>query len=191
MMKKLHAALLTLGGTVAAMFMTKRNSQRAPVLPPEPELEPEPETDPVPPERSARERVHAIAVAQMGRQNPDTFWAEVCPPLQGTSAAWCGGFALWVLRHAGLTQGRWIMGKGFASKLPQTKSPQLGDIAYFHKLQHHAIVESVSNGTLITIDGNQPGETVQRRARDVRDAAAVFSIQPLVDGRDVLADNVA
>lgn len=99
---------------------------------------------------------------------------------------------MWVLREANLTSGKWVMGKGFASKLPQTKLPEPGDVAYFEHLQHHAIVEHIlPNGALVTIDGNQPGESVRRRERHRGDATAFFSIQPLVDGRDVLADNVA
>jgi hypothetical protein len=147
--------------------------------------EPLPDTTAPPPELGPRERVVAIALGELGQQNPDRYWSDVQPRLEGTQAAWCGGFALWVLRQAGLTDWPWEVGKGFCYRLPTTRAPQPGDIAYFRELQHHAIVESVDAQHVHTIDGNQRGETVARRSRPRSDVAAFYSIEPLLLGEAV------
>jgi hypothetical protein len=129
-----------------------------------------------------RQKVIKIALEQLGEQDPDTYWAEVQPGLVRTGASWCGGFALWVLRQAGLTEWPWIVGKGFLFNLPITRNPLPGDIVYFQKLQHHAILKSIDGTTVMTIDGNQsPGESVRERTRALGDVTAFYSIQPLID----------
>lgn len=130
-----------------------------------------------------RARVVRIAKSQIGPQDPDRYWRDVQPKLVGERRAWCGGFALWVLRQAGLTSWEWIPEAGFLGKLPRTQSPQPGDIAYFDDLQHHAIVDHVEGRKLFTVDGNQsPGESVAPRERDIGAAHSFYSIQPLLDG---------
>jgi hypothetical protein len=130
-----------------------------------------------------RSKVVNVALSQLGEQNPDKYWEEIQPAFLGNphGIAWCGGFALWVLRQAGLTDWTWQIGKGFASRLPITHDPQPGDIAYFDHLQHHAIVRSIKDGILTSIDGNQsPGERVLVRERPVSEVKAFYSIAPLV-----------
>ena len=134
-----------------------------------------------------RQKVVKIAKSQVGPQNPDKYWAVVAPSLMGnpTGIAWCGGFALWALRQAGLTNAMWPIGSGISQILPSTTNPQPGDVAYFNApYQHHAIVDHIDGTTLYTIDGNQsPGEQVLPRTRQVKDATAFYSIQPLINAK--------
>lgn len=140
--------------------------------------------------RTPREKIVEAAEGQLGEQDPDKYWAIVQPAMVKTGAAWCGGFALWALKQAGLAGNiDWSIGKGFIFKgnngrqLPVTHAPKPGDIAYFNNLQHHAIVKEVNGNELITIDGNQgPGEQVKLRTRGLNDATAFYSIEPLIQG---------
>ncbi len=111
-----------------------------------------------------RARVVAIALGELGpgglakEQDPDKYWRDVCPALvrHPGKISWCGGFALWCLRQAGLTSRMWTPGQGFAYGYLRTVSlPEPGDIAYFGKPNHHyAIVRRVSGGRVYTVDGN-------------------------------------
>lgn len=140
--------------------------------------------------RSSRQKVVDAALTQLGEQDPDKYWGIVQPAMVKTGAAWCGGFALWALKQAGLASNiDWTVGKGFIFKgasgrsLPITKSPQPGDIAYFNNLQHHAVVKEVNGPELVTIDGNQgPGEQVKLRTRNIGAVTAFYSIEPLLTG---------
>src|ERR1041385_3662009 len=86
------------------------------------------------------------AASQLGVQNPNKYWSLVNPGLVNSGKAWCGGFALWALKQAGLAKDlMWHTnanheGYGFAEVygLPRTKSPLPGDIAYYDQpYQHH------------------------------------------------------
>lgn len=134
---------------------------------------------------SARARVVAIALAELGEQNPDKYWSVVCPAFIGHAhdKAWCGGFALWCLRQAGLCDWDWINGKGFLYRLPSVSLPEPGDVAYFAKGAHHAIVQSASSGLVYTIDGNSmlaPREGVTAKSRKIVDVTCFYSIRDLV-----------
>lgn len=142
-----------------------------------------------------RAKVVRIARGELGPADPDKYWAVVQPKLMGnpTGISWCGGFALWALQQAGLAKDMiWHIWKGEGShsgfaetyKLPRTKDPKPGDIAYFDQpFQHHAIVErNNGDGTVDTIDGNQkPGESVGEKKRvPIKSATAFYSIENLV-----------
>jgi hypothetical protein len=136
---------------------------------------------------SARERVVAIARGELGEQSPDKYWALVCPALMGRphEVSWCGGFALWCLRTAGLCDWNWKVGSGFLEVrgLPKVSIPEPGDVAYYTRAQHHAVVERVESGRVFTIDGNTmsaPKEGVVAHARPINEAAAYYSIRKLV-----------
>lgn len=108
---------------------------------------------------------------------PDQIWEDTAPTLVGSGAAYCGGFALWVLHQAGLFPGLpWEPGKGFCYKLPRTNLPEPGDIAYFENLQHHAVVIEIEDQNVTTVDGNQPGIAI--RKRPMSSVTAFFSISP-------------
>lgn len=140
------------------------------------------------PKPGGRAAVVAAARGELGPtggsavRDPDKYWAVVCPALVGSRAAWCGGFALWCLRQAGICDWNWEIGKGFASRLRTVSLPERGDIAYFANLQHHAIVVDVGGGLVTTVDGNQTNETVALRTRRIVDVTAFYSIGSLVDG---------
>jgi CHAP domain len=76
--------------------------------------------------------------------------------------AWCGIFALWTLKEAGIDVGNWQPTKGISSvkNIRTTSNPQPGDIAYTEfdqkgeRVQHHAIVWKIEGNTVYTIDGN-------------------------------------
>lgn len=87
---------------------------------------------------------------------------------------WCGIFALWVYKTAGMKVGDWKVGGGIGDVGPNKKTPDFlalpdkkqarkGDIGYFDKIvppatqafQHHFILKEVhKDGSLVTIEGN-------------------------------------
>jgi hypothetical protein len=134
-----------------------------------------------------RAKILELAAAELGTRDPIKYWRAVTPDeatAQSSVAgklAWCGVFALWALKSAGLTNANWVFGLGFISPLglKPTRDPQPGDIGYIDQpYQHHAIVESVSGDTIASIDGNQPA--VARRTRKRSAFTAFYSIEPLV-----------
>jgi hypothetical protein len=145
---------------------------------------------------TGRQAVVNIALSQVGEQDPDKYWAEVCPALKGnpSTISWCGGFALWCLREAGLVNWNWIQGLGFTEvvhngyRLPKVKRPEPGDIAVYQENWHHAIVERVSADGLYVwvINGNgmrSPKEGVTLTpagGRKTSEAFAYYSLRDLV-----------
>jgi hypothetical protein len=151
-------------------------------------------------EAALRARVVELAAAELGASDPAPYWTAVEVP-SPFPRHWCGGFALRCLRAAGLTSWKWIVGKGFIwygengkplalPRLPVVRHPKPGDVAYFKRGQHYAIVERVEGNTVHTIDGNTKAPPtdltpcVRRHARPRLAAAAYYSIAPLL--RDAL-----
>jgi CHAP domain-containing protein len=152
---------------------------------------------PSPRVENARQNVVDAAMGEIGQQDPAKYWEGVMPPGEYSAAQieqyaqtrdWCGGFALWCLKQAGLAPDLfWEDGKGFCYKLPQTTDPQPGDIAFFATNGHQAIVVQVSGGVLTSVDGNLtlPGQPVSPgpvaiRERSVDKVTAFYSIGGLV-----------
>ena len=149
---------------------------------------------------AVRQNVVAAALSQLGTQDPLKYWRGVLPDtfnefqleLYAKSRDWCGGFALWCLKEAGLASDiTWQDGRGFCYELTMTTEPKPGDVAYFaHPYQHHAIVESYDRqtGVLVSIDGNQGAPTVpgtkitavSERERRATQATAFYSIESLI-----------
>jgi hypothetical protein len=133
-----------------------------------------------------RERVVQAALAEIPAPNPDKYWRDVLGPNYSGPFPpyWCGAFALWALHMAELgLKLRWIVGFGFLSNLrilPARESPKPGDIAYFKKLQHHAIVERVEGQMLHLINGNAAGGSISRSVVNRSEATAVYSIDSLL-----------
>jgi hypothetical protein len=77
---------------------------------------------------------------------------------QGDIPDWCGIFALWAIKAGGVSWvGTWRQGHGIASVsgMVPTNSPLPGDIgAVKESPQHMDIVYSVTNNTILTVDGN-------------------------------------
>ena len=126
------------------------------------------------------------------------YWRRVLGPTwKGPFPhAWCAAFGLWCVQEAGLAPGVVLLVNGINGKgwgfceplaLPKVKIPEPGDIAYFEKFQHHAVVEfaDVSGGVFWSIDGNQPaidrhGPQGTMPARELGAAKAFYSIKPLI-----------
>ena len=116
------------------------------------------------------------------------YWADVLPP--GTPprdypAHWCGGLCLFAIRRAELA--RDVFWKaGFAARvlrqLEPSELPQPGDVAYFTRNQHHAIVTNVNalTRTFDSVDGNQSPGILRHWNRKLSSAAAFYSLEPLL-----------
>ena len=136
---------------------------------------------------STRERVIELARGQLGHIGAERYWLDALgyvPTMTGKPLAWCGAFVTYCLRRAGLTDAQWILGRGIVGPLglPQTLSPQPGDIGYIHSpYQHHCIVEHADLSTVRSIDGNSVGDSVLARERPRSAFTAFYSIQPLLD----------
>jgi len=130
-----------------------------------------------------RAAVITAAGSQLGASDPSPYWKEVYGSYPGKAYAWCGVFALWALHVAGVTNEPWKVGIGFIFPLglKQTPVPEPGDIAYFQKNQHHAIVAAVnSDGTVSLINGNGTGGAVTESRPDIEDVTAFYSIGTLL-----------
>lgn len=138
-----------------------------------------------------RNRIVAQALSQLGATDPSPYWLDAFGSVPSSKLAWCGVFALWVLRMVGLTTRKWVTGKGFLyvddaghstakPYLPIVKTPAMGDVAYFDKpFQHYALVEEVDGDTVHLIAGNTPN--VGRQTTTLSSGKAVFfSVAPLL-----------
>jgi hypothetical protein len=139
----------------------------------------------------AMKRASVVRIVADERPAPDPakYWAEILQRSGQYPPHWCGALVLYALRKAGLTTALWRVGSGFIYelKLPRTNDPQPGDVAYFNKFQHHALVaENLGDGTIVTYDGNGirsaqfPQGEIGRHVRRKQDVTAFFSIDPLL-----------
>lgn len=142
------------------------------------------ERDTEPPACDPRADVVAAAAGELGNSDPEPYWADALPGTHVPHAiSWCGGFALWALHQAGLALGwHWEPGVGFLFRLPTTRSPDAGDVAYFTHHQHHAIVERVEDGACWLINGNGIGGQVTRSHVFTSSVTAFYSIAQLLPG---------
>lgn len=126
----------------------------------------------------ARALVITAAMGELGNSDGRRYFDGVTAKNPGPKLpAWCGVFALWALHRAGLLSGvQWIYGKGFLFRLPRTLNPEPGDLAYFTRLQHHAIVKGLDGPNVTTIDGNHGGK-VELVTRPISTVAAFYSIK--------------
>jgi hypothetical protein len=134
-------------------------------------------------EEQYRAEVVRIAGTQIGQTDSTPYWVDAFGSYPGKSYSWCGVFALWCLRQAGITQAKWITSKGFVGplNLKQTYVPAPGDIAYFTKNQHFAIVAAINDdGTVSTINGNGEGGAVSEGRPQKSSVAAFYSISSII-----------
>lgn len=141
-----------------------------------------------------RARVIEVATGEIGPQAKGSdrvydYWREVLPEGWGGSEVakyaktreWCGGFALFCLRVAGLAKDiYWHDSIGFLgpAHLKPTKTPSMGDIGVKpHPFAHHWIFKYEYDGWLYGIGGNTPGVKEQRFRRD---EVTIYSISPLL-----------
>lgn len=119
------------------------------------------------------------------------YWADVLPP--GTPERdfpphWCGALCLFAIHRAELGLDVFWKG-GFAARvlrqLEPHEVPKPGDVAYFKKNQHHAVVEHVDAlaRTFDSIDGNQSPGIVRHVGRKFSAVAAFYSLEPLLGGK--------
>lgn len=116
------------------------------------------------------------------------YWADVMPagtPAYDYPKEWCGAFCLFCLHRAELGLDVFWHG-GFAARtlrqLEPHELPQPGDVAYFSRYQHHAIVEGVeAAGTFSSVDGNQGPGILRHAGRKLTVVAAFYSISPLLE----------
>jgi peptidoglycan hydrolase-like protein with peptidoglycan-binding domain len=140
-----------------------------------------------------RAEILEIAKAEIGPQAKGSakvleYWRAVLPPSWSeqqlkqfaAKAEWCGGFALWCLKRAGLAKDVfWEVGKGFLYRLKTTRTPSRGDVGYLAQpFQHHLLFDYEYDGWCFSTDGNQPGVSEKRRRRD---GLTFYSIQSLID----------
>jgi hypothetical protein len=115
----------------------------------------------------------------------DTYWNDVLEDSSSKPANWCGAFVLWAMHQAGIARNvKWKVGVGFLSPegLHTTLKPQVGDVAYFNKNQHEAIVQEVhDDGTVTLINGNGTNGHITISTTKQSNVTAFYSIQPLVD----------
>lgn len=127
-----------------------------------------------------RARVVRAARAEIGRCDAARY-ASASGGRMPAGTSWCGIFALWSLRKAGVTDWDWEWNVGFTSRLQRTTHPQPGDIAYRqYPFQHQAIVERVYGGRVVTINGNSDNGCVVRKDDPLSAWTAFFSIDPMI-----------
>lgn len=126
-----------------------------------------------------RARVVAVARSQVGKGLQDAYLADAAPDFVGERPEWCGIFALWCLHQAGLGRDvTWVVAKGFLFRLPRTSTPEPGDIAYYLKWQHQAVVLDVEGDSVSVANGNGTGGVVSLGTRPLADAEAYYSVRP-------------
>jgi hypothetical protein len=136
-----------------------------------------------------RMRLVDLVRAEEGNGEEPDYWLEAYGSVPKKGAyAWCGVFALWALRRLGLTAMMWQTGPkayGFIypCKLPVTRDPKPGDIAYFTRNQHHAIVLAVDAENVTLCNGNGAMGRVSIGVTPRKSVASFFSIQPLINSK--------
>lgn len=137
-----------------------------------------------------RDRIVAWAESQEGTTDHTPYWmSAIGRAASDPDTDWCGAFVLTALHNQGLAGDRqWALGKGLEATLPRltrTRAPERGDIAYFTKNQHVAIVADVVGDKVRLVNGNGAAGRVTLTERPLKDAAAYYSIQPYLDGEMV------
>jgi hypothetical protein len=135
------------------------------------------------PIKGTREDVVRIARSQLGKTDPAAYLSAAPIYTAADHKQWCGIWALWVLRQAGLTTWTWKDGLGFLYRLPLLPVgavPEPGDVAYVDEPnQHEAIVELVVGQLATVIQGNGYGGAVTRSTFPLS-RARFYTIRPLL-----------
>ena len=104
------------------------------------------------------QRVGADQLWEIFKLAAPGIWSEEAVKTSGQPLpSWCGIFAVWAHKKAGIDLGNWQMGRGVTAfgTLKQTTTPQPGDIGYIDQpYQHHCIVTKVNGDSIESIDGN-------------------------------------
>lgn len=130
-----------------------------------------------------REQIITIAELELGNTDPTKYLEKVGLPGNAHKLSWCGIFALYCYRTAEVCDFDWKIGSGYCFRLTSTKTPKVGDTAYFSKYSHHALVKSVNeDGTVTLINGNYgfPGHVALSTVK-MTDVYTFFSIDKWLD----------
>jgi hypothetical protein len=150
-----------------------------------PTVAPSPPVGPIPGERpeETRYRVVRIALGELEQRDPEKYWTAVTGPASHPKTSWCAAFALWVLRVAGLVNWLYDQAGAWFYKLPLTEDPKPGDLAFFVKTRHLALVAATTEQTISFIDGAGTGGRVSSRTvdRDRLPEVEYHSIAPLLE----------
>lgn len=134
---------------------------------------------PEPAPSNGRLKVAEAAQSQLSLSDPAPYW-KACGVPYPYPKGWCGAFALWCLHVALGCRWPWRIGTGFLYRLPITKTPAIGDIAYFVKNQHHAVVVHLSGGVCTLVNGNGVGGKVTQSVCPFSSVTAFYNIEGLL-----------
>lgn len=142
-------------------------------------------------EQEIRQRIVRAAQSELGKSDASKYWSAVLPEsdTRPPPKHWCGAGYLWCLQQAGLLRdARWIRGAGLETLLRRngaqvqyTKSPLPGDMAYFTKSEHHAVVVEETPGSFVhLVNFNGDGGRVTANAKLLKNVSLFYSISGLV-----------
>jgi len=99
-------------------------------------------------------------------------------PQPGTGGvSWCGIFATWCVRQAGV-ETKWRYGVGPSGlKLNFSRDCKPGDIAVMAKNVHHFIVASPTADSIITINGNSDNQSILVKPRPLSSVVYFYSVE--------------
>ena len=128
--------------------------------------------------QSKRSRIVKIAMGEVGKARTHVYSLDALG--YDLDKDWCGIFILWALHQAGAAKGiKWIVGKGIPG-LKTTLLPKPGDIAYFNKYNHHALIKSVDGDNVHLINGNGTNGVVSESTTNKKAVTAFYSIESLL-----------
>lgn len=132
-----------------------------------------------------RRRLVALIRGEMSAPDPSKYWDSVLADSDPAPAHWCGALILWALRALGLTDAHWVRGQGFIYPIGLPKitaaEVQIGDVAYYTKNQHQAMVSEVlGEGRFMVLNGNATGGAITETETTSAKVAAFYSIRKLV-----------
>ncbi len=99
-------------------------------------------------------------------------------PQPGTSGvSWCGIFATWVARSAGI-ETKWRIGAGPSNlKINFSRDCKPGDIAVMAEHVHHFIVASPTADSIMTINGNSMNQAILVKPRPLASVLYFYSVE--------------
>lgn len=138
-----------------------------------------------------RQELVRLARAELGKTDAREYHLEAFSPTEREPfpESWCQSFFITMLRRAGLFRGHYAMrGRGFETalrragyKVVYTQNPEPGDLAYFNRQQHHAMVERADGGIVKLLQGNGVGRKVTESQKMKKDVDLFYSIRPVID----------
>ncbi len=101
--------------------------------------------------------------------------------VNGDVKHWCGVFACYIVRNAGLSTARWTLYGGKIKNLALiwgNDGMQPGDVAMIQSGNHHFIVTDIdySTNTMHTVEGNTSGQFIRARTRLTTEPYAYYRI---------------